>query len=307
MGTKIRSNVLQLDSTQASSSTQAATKTVLKDLGLEYKVRTDFWEAFKLGQASELPSNMVVVASLSRVAKTFLHTAPGTWTAGVRIAKPCLVSVSTAKDHVSAQDLERILRASDGRLTVCGPNSLPECLAKATATIGPHGVVDVTYSDVDRTLWLMFGDGLRGPVSWSALRLDDRKPELRPETVRVGDDPETVVLSDAEGGEFEIDTASLRSLLDKDTDARLKGVAIESALTLGETLAKARTAKNLTQDEVAKRSGLTQEAISRLESGKHWPHIDTLRNYARALGVSVSNLLSAGEEPALKKIIRLKR
>lgn len=309
MVTKARLNVLQLDSTQASSSTQAATKTALKNLGLEYKLRTDFWPSLKSGRVAELPSNVVVVASLSRVAEAFHSTDAGDWTACLRIAKPYVVGlVEGAKDHVAVQDVANILRASEWRLAVCDLrkpiiDSLTECLARAAAVIKPWGIVAVTYSDADRTIWLVFGDGLRAPLLWAALGLDDRKPDLRPETIRVGDDPETVEVSDAEGGTFEIDAASLRALVDRDADARLRGVATESAITLGQTLAKARVAKNLTQDEVGKRSGLTQEAISRLEAGRHWPRIDTLRSYAAALGVSVGELLSTPEErlPKIKK------
>ena len=52
---------------------------------------------------------------------------------------------------------------------------------------------------------------------------------------------------------------------------------------------KARTAAGLTQAEVALRTGTTQSAIARLESGtaKHSPTIATLQRYASALGYRV--------------------
>jgi transcriptional regulator with XRE-family HTH domain len=52
---------------------------------------------------------------------------------------------------------------------------------------------------------------------------------------------------------------------------------------------RARTEAGLTQAEVAARTGTTQSAIARLESGaaKHSPSIATLQRYAGALGYRV--------------------
>ncbi|HZC67071.1 MAG TPA: helix-turn-helix transcriptional regulator [Nitrospirales bacterium] len=305
MPTKTQSAVLQLDSTQASSSTQVATKAALGHLGLRYESHTDFWKLLQAGKASEVPTSMVVIANMSRVARIFQSTGRADWAAGVRTAKPYVLSVVTSKaDRAAAAPalIEQIVEDSDHRLTVCElrrplATSLAQCLAKAAAAIRPEGVVAASYSDIDRTLWLMFGDGLRAKVPWSALGLDDRRPELRPETVRVAeDDPETLEVLDTKGDVFQIDAASLRSLADKDAGDVLKRSAVESAVALGRTLAEARQRAGLTQDELGARAGLTQEAVSRLEGGKHWPRIDTLRSYAHGLGISVRELLTSREE-----------
>jgi transcriptional regulator with XRE-family HTH domain len=52
---------------------------------------------------------------------------------------------------------------------------------------------------------------------------------------------------------------------------------------------RARTEAGLTQAEVAARTGTTQSAVARLESGsaQHSPSIATLQRYARALGCRV--------------------
>ncbi|RJX31775.1 MAG: XRE family transcriptional regulator [Oxalobacter sp.] len=49
---------------------------------------------------------------------------------------------------------------------------------------------------------------------------------------------------------------------------------------------KARTAKGLTQAQVAQKIGTTQSAVARMESGsgKHSPSLATLSKYAEALG-----------------------
>jgi transcriptional regulator with XRE-family HTH domain len=52
--------------------------------------------------------------------------------------------------------------------------------------------------------------------------------------------------------------------------------------------------------EVARRTGLDQAVISRLEGGKHQPRLDTLRRIADALGLGVAELLSEASRGATK-------
>ena len=61
-------------------------------------------------------------------------------------------------------------------------------------------------------------------------------------------------------------------------DPYLGGVA------LGEGLRAARTRAGLSQEELAKKSGISQEAISVLERGGGNPTMRTLERLARALG-----------------------
>lgn len=63
---------------------------------------------------------------------------------------------------------------------------------------------------------------------------------------------------------------------------------------VAEVLATARRAKGLSQEELAERVGVTQEAISRYESERRDPAPDVLERLAVALGVTVPFLLSAG-------------
>jgi DNA-binding XRE family transcriptional regulator len=54
-----------------------------------------------------------------------------------------------------------------------------------------------------------------------------------------------------------------------------------------------REARDMTQQELATRAGLTQGYVSQLESGlKQSPSLPTLRKLARALGVPVAELLT---------------
>lgn len=64
------------------------------------------------------------------------------------------------------------------------------------------------------------------------------------------------------------------------------------AVRIGRRLRELRQEKRLTTYELARRSGIHRPNISRMESGKHIPTIDTLGRLASALGVPVATLVS---------------
>ena len=72
-------------------------------------------------------------------------------------------------------------------------------------------------------------------------------------------------------------------------DVRKAYEAFAEEFSFLDEVLRARTEAGLTQAEVAARTGTTQSAVARLESGaaKHSPSIATLQRYARALGCRV--------------------
>lgn len=64
---------------------------------------------------------------------------------------------------------------------------------------------------------------------------------------------------------------------------------------IAERLFLLREAQGWSQTEVAKRSGVSREAIVLTETGRTFPRLPTLRRLARAFGVSVEEFLNAGE------------
>lgn len=59
---------------------------------------------------------------------------------------------------------------------------------------------------------------------------------------------------------------------------------------VGTTVKRRREEKGFTQTDLAKKSGLRQPQISRLEAGVHSPSFKTLERIANALGVAVGDL-----------------
>jgi transcriptional regulator with XRE-family HTH domain len=65
---------------------------------------------------------------------------------------------------------------------------------------------------------------------------------------------------------------------------------------VGRNLARARHEKRLTQEQLADRSGISQQYISGLERGRRNPTILTLYLLAEAVGVSHTELVKPDDE-----------
>lgn len=70
--------------------------------------------------------------------------------------------------------------------------------------------------------------------------------------------------------------------------ANLLRVGIDPALAIRVQLRRARHAANLTQADLARRAGVTQQMIAKLERPGVNANLDTLKKVAAALGMTVS-------------------
>jgi transcriptional regulator with XRE-family HTH domain len=68
-------------------------------------------------------------------------------------------------------------------------------------------------------------------------------------------------------------------------------------MIIGDRLRELREAKNLSQGDIEKRTGLLRCYISRVENGHTVPAIETLEKMARAFEVPLYQLFYEGEEP----------
>lgn len=80
-------------------------------------------------------------------------------------------------------------------------------------------------------------------------------------------------------------------------------------MSLGNKLAEARRAKNLTQEQLAEKLEVTRQAVSRWESDAAYPETDKLVRMARILEVSCDYLLQDGVDekgqPVTSPVTRL--
>ena len=68
-------------------------------------------------------------------------------------------------------------------------------------------------------------------------------------------------------------------------------------MVIGERLRQLREAKNLSQGDVEKRTGLLRCYTSRVENGHTVPAVETLEKYARALEIPLYKLFHEGDQP----------
>ncbi len=68
-------------------------------------------------------------------------------------------------------------------------------------------------------------------------------------------------------------------------------------MLIGQRLRDIREAKNLSQSDIERATGLVRPYISRVENGHTVPSLETLEKWARALGMPLYQLLYEGEEP----------
>jgi DNA-binding XRE family transcriptional regulator len=61
---------------------------------------------------------------------------------------------------------------------------------------------------------------------------------------------------------------------------------------VGAIIRKLREVKGMTQEELARAAGMMRNNISRIEAAKHRPTLDTLERIAKALKVSVADLIA---------------
>jgi len=66
-------------------------------------------------------------------------------------------------------------------------------------------------------------------------------------------------------------------------------------MTFGEKLKALRTKAQLTQDELAEKLFVSRTAISKWESGRGYPNIESLKAIAKFFSVTLDELLSSGE------------
>lgn len=79
----------------------------------------------------------------------------------------------------------------------------------------------------------------------------------------------------------------IEDLISSDEELRKQYELFQEEMRFKQILIDARKAKEFTQKEVSKRSGLSQQAVSRLEKG-HGGTIDTVIKYLYAMGLTLT-------------------
>lgn len=76
----------------------------------------------------------------------------------------------------------------------------------------------------------------------------------------------------------------LKQKLLEDPEVKAEYDRLEPEFKLASMLIKARSRAGLSQNDLARRMGMKQASVARIESGKFNPSMETLRKYAAATG-----------------------
>jgi DNA-binding XRE family transcriptional regulator len=172
----------------------------------------------------------------------------------------------------------------------------PEAAPTVSDTCGR--IEDARFFALDSVLCLRFGDGLERAVRWADLPFA-RRLDFSPVAAAIGSDGECLSLTDEAGREVDVSAASLRAALDEEYRARLVSADDGERRVVGARIRAVRESVSLSQLELSRRSGIAQESLSRIETGRRDPRLGTLQRLARGMGLSLDQLmerLSAGAQ-----------
>jgi HTH-type transcriptional regulator, competence development regulator len=164
------------------------------------------------------------------------------------------------------------------------------CIDASRVGSEPDRVLVVRFCAIDSILWVQFGDGLERAVRWSDLPFA-REVGLVPATASAGFGGESVVLVNEVGTEITVDAGSLRACLDEQYRAKLESEDDSERKIVGARIRAVRESASLSQQELSRRSGIAQESLSRIETGRRDPRLGTLRRLAKGLGLSLDQLM----------------
>jgi len=141
-------------------------------------------------------------------------------------------------------------------------------------------LVDVGLSFDGKKVFFIFANGEGYTIVRRLFPQDDGSPITRME---IFDHGCAVVIHQASGCAYELPWDSIKHYA--------RGGTREKVKTIGERLKKLRQARTLTQAELAERAALSRVHLTRLETNRSEPSLDTIIRLAEALSVPAAQLL----------------
>jgi DNA-binding XRE family transcriptional regulator len=151
-------------------------------------------------------------------------------------------------------------------------------------------MVEIQIDREKRRIRVQFADGRAGWIP--AADIERPGPRVRLDLNRVNlPNPYEIIIDTEEGGAIEVPWDFARSYCDPHFEERERAQARRGRARLGERIRQLRQRAGWTQEELAERAGIGRVTLSRLEGGDRSPRYRTLVALAKALGVSVTDLL----------------
>lgn len=153
----------------------------------------------------------------------------------------------------------------------------------------------MTRVDVDRKnrkLRILFADGCVALVPVEEIEKAGKPVTLNLDRVELSD-PYALLIGNSLGGVEDIPWDFVRHFCDPHfTQAEIRRAELSRA-ALGKRVAQLRQKADLTQEELAKKSGVSRATINRIELAKMYTRTSTLQRIAKALRVGLIDLLTS--------------
>jgi DNA-binding XRE family transcriptional regulator len=152
-------------------------------------------------------------------------------------------------------------------------------------------MIEVQIDKEKRRIRIRFADGCAGWIP--AGDIEQVSPQVLLDLDRVNlPNPYEIIIGTEEGGTIELPWDFIRGYCDPHFQEREREQAQDGRTRLGERIRRFRQRSGWTQADLAKRAGMGRVTLSRLESGVHSPRYRTLVSLAKALEVSITELLA---------------
>lgn len=222
-----------------------------------------------------------------------------------RSAIGVLALVEDDKDVEALADLDELARGARVALlrapwSEARPARIREWLEELADSLRPERIRFARFAS--GTLFVTFGDGLSHAFDWRKTSALSKLRTVDPGTARASEDSDAVVVSDGKAAEIDIDGLVLRRIVDNQVAAESGAEFNAARARFGARLRSLREAAKISQVELSRRAGLSQEAISRLETGSREPRLETLKRLAQGLGVALPSLLRRIEARARRDL-----
>jgi DNA-binding XRE family transcriptional regulator len=279
-----------------------AIKGLIEDKDFHFSELYNFWYHFEKDE-NDVIENAIVFIDLYSLIKHLERINKERWTYKVKKSRPYFISIIRNKrDERVAVLIDNLLKISDNRLTVIKATHhfskskdrtvfLDEFNKIIERNFTPNALKKVAFNKVKESFIVEFNDDVYGEITLKELGIQDLKEQLLLESAQISEHGNALEIFTQEGEIFDIDALVLKSMLSKESKDEIDKETKLTAQNVGARIKSVRKKLKITQKELAKATDIDQAIISKIETGKHLPRVDTIERIANGLGVTMSQLL----------------
>lgn len=280
-------------------------KSLIENKGFRFKELYDFWGHFERNE-NDITENVIVFSDLHSLVSHINRMDREGWTYRVKKNNPYFISfIRNERDARVANVIDKLLKLSDNRVTVIettkhftSSKDKKELLDELNKVIArnytPDALKKVSYNKSQNSFIVAFNDGVFGEVTLSDLQMEDMTDELLLESSQISEHGNALEVFTKDGEIFDIDALVLKSIISQDSRDEIKRETEITAENIGSRIKSVRENEHITQNKLSELTNIDQAILSKIETGKHLPRLDTIERIAKGLKITIAQLLKKG-------------